>query len=136
MKDEQLLSVIFDDAAGFREQLLGDTLRRVRRKRQIRHVGQALLTFLIAALVVWSSLPHRATFNSPPQDAGIQIVHTSRLSAEHLVTTRLDSVAIVSSDKSTLALLGDDQLLDLVPGETKLLVWHAPHQAELIILGP
>jgi len=58
------------------------------------------------------------------------------LALEHIVTTRNDSVTIITSDKSTVALLEDDQLLDVVPGETKLLVWHGPHEAELVIVGP
>jgi len=146
MKDEQLLSAMFDDAAEFREQLLGETLRRVRRKRRIRSIGRALLALVIAAFTIWWGLPHRATFNSAPVQVGrgvpaepqaaARIVLTSPLSAGQLVTTRQDSVVMISSDKSTVAMLDDDRLLDLVPGETKLLVWHAPHEAELVIVGP
>ena len=136
MKDKQLLSAMFDDAADFREQLLGETLRRVQRKRRVRYGGQALLTLIIAGFAIWWSLPHLATFHSQPHASGVQIVRTIPLSAEQLVTTHPESVVIISSDKSTLAVLGDDQLLDLVPGETKLLVWHAPHEAELVIVGP
>jgi len=138
-----LLSVMFDDAAEFREQLLGETIRRVRRKRRVRSAGRALLALVIAALAIWWGLPHRAT--APVQvgrgvpaelQATVRVVRTSPLSAEQLVTTRQASVVMISSDKSTVALLDDDRLLDLVPGETKLLVWHAPHQAELVIIGP
>ena len=136
MKDKQLLSLMFADDAEFRDQLLGQTLRRVRRKRKVRYAGQALLALLIAAVALWWTLPRPAAFNTQPQALGVPIVRTGPLSPEQLVTTRLDSVAIISSDKSSFAFLGDEQLLELVPGETKLLVWHAPHQAELVIVGP
>ncbi len=136
MKDRQLMSVMFADAAEFREQLLAETLRCVRRKRRLRHAGQALLTVMIAALALWWTLPRRAPFEIAPQAGGVQIVRSIPLSTEQLITTRSDSVMIISSDPSSVALLGDDQLLDLAPGETKLLVWHGPHKAELVIVGP
>ena len=137
MKDKELLSVMFSDAAQFREELLGETLRRVRRKRRMRNCGRALLTLMVAALALWWTIPWRAGLDSPaPIVAGIPIINTQPLPAGQVVTTRADSVVIFSSDKSSLSLVGDDQLLELVPGETKLLVWHAPHEAELVIIGP
>ena len=137
MKDKQLLSVMFSDAADFREQLLNETLGRVRRKRRMRQCGQALLALAIVAVAAWWSMPRRAAFEVPmPTSIGVQIVQTQSLSAEHVVTTKPDSVSVIISDKSTVALLEDERLLDLVPGETKLLVWHAPHEAELVIIGP
>ncbi|HKQ36438.1 MAG TPA: hypothetical protein VJ063_00085 [Verrucomicrobiae bacterium] len=133
MKDEQMLSVMFADVVNFREQSLRQTLRHVSRQRRIRQARRALLTLAMAAVTVWWLLPHGAALKSAPH---LNIVRTKALSAEQLVTTRQNSVTIISSDKSSLALVGDDQLLELVPGETKLLVWHAPHQAELVIFGP
>ena len=137
MKDKQLLSVMFDDAAGLREQLLGETLRRVRRKRRMRQCGQALMAMAVLAAMVWWTIPRRATFDLPaPVNAGVHFVHTQPLPAEQVVETKPVSIAVIASDKATVAFLDDDRLLDLVPGETKLLVWHAPHEAELVIVGP
>lgn len=135
MKDKQLLSAIFSDADQFREQSLHQTLGHVRRKRRMRKCGHILITLAVVA-AIWWTLPRPATFKLPPANNSVQIVNTHPLSVDHLVTTRTDSVTVITSDKSTFALLEDDRLLDLVPGETKLLVWHAPHRAELVILDP
>ena len=137
MKDKQLLSMMFSDADQFREQLLHQTLGHVRRKRRMRRCGQGLVALAIIAAAFWFSLPRRAAVDSPRAvAASVQVVHTRPLSLAHIVTTRNDSVTIITSDKSTFALLEDEQLLNVVPGETKLLVWHAPHEAELVIVGP
>ena len=64
------------------------------------------------------------------------MVRTQPLPAEYIVITSQGSVVIIPTDAASVALVGDEELLDLVPGETKLLVWHAPHQAELVIVGP
>lgn len=145
MRDKQLLSAMFADTEEFREELLSQTLRHTRRKRRVRYAGRALLILAIATSTVLWTLPHRTTFNSAPSLVGgvpaepqtaLQVVATSHLSGEQIITTDHVSVTIISTDQSSLALVGDDQLLHLVPGETKLLVWHGPHQAELVILGP
>ena len=136
MRDKQLLSVMFSDVDQFREQLLHQTLGHVRRKRRMRRCGQVLLTVAIIAATFWWSVPRRAVVDSPAVGVGVQVVHTRPLPLEHIITTRNDSVTIITSDKSTVALLEDDQLLEVIPGETKLLVWHALHEAELVILGP
>ena len=136
MKDKQLLSLMFSDATEFREQLLGETLRRVRRRRRIRHGGQVLAMLTIFASVLWWSLPRRSILDAPlTASAGPQVIHTQRLAAERIVTSRADSVAMIVTDKSSVVFVGDEELLELVPGETKLLVWHAPNQAELVIVG-
>ena len=135
MKDKHLMSVMFADASEFREQLLGETLGRVRRKRRVRKSGQVLLALAIVGYGMWWTLPPRLDMTLPA-DGGVHIVRTQPLPPEQLITTQPGSVNVVSSDRSTLVLLEDDQLLDIVPGETKLLVWHAPHQAELVVVGP
>lgn len=135
MNDEQLLSAMFADADEFREQLLGQTLRHARLKRRRRQSGQALLALATGAFALWWAIPRPATLDAPVTN-GVQIVHSRPLPPQQIVTTRQDSVVMISSDKLSVAMLGDDQLLDLVPGETKLLVWHAPHDAELVIVSP
>ena len=137
MKDKQLLSVMFSDAEEFRGQLLSETLRRVRRKRRLRQTGQLLIILAIVGAAAWWSIPQRTMLDAPMSStASVQIVRTFPLPPDRIVASRPDSVAIIGSDKSTVALLEDEQLLDVVPGETKLLVWHAPHQAELLVIGP
>lgn len=136
MKDKQLLSLVLSDAEHFREQLLNETLGHVRRKRRTVQGRRVLIATAIVAVVIWSVLPRPATLKPRPGDTGLHIVRTHPLSVDHVVATRPDSVTVITSDKSTFALLEDDRLLKLVPGETKLLVWHAPNKAELVIIGP
>jgi hypothetical protein len=126
---------MFADASEFREQLLGETLRRVRRKRRVRKAGQVLFALAIVGYEMWWSLPPRLDMTLPA-DGGVHIVHTKPLPPEQVITTQAGSVTVISSDRGTVDLLEDDQLLKVVPGETKLLVWHAPDQAELVIVGP
>lgn len=137
MNEKQCLSLMFDDAAEFREQLLGQTLRRVRRKRRIRQCGQVLALLALCASALWWSLPQRTTTEAPwVAISGLRVVHTQPLSADQIVRTRSDSVVMIATDPSHLLLVGDEELLALVPGKTKLLVWHAPDRAELVVIGP
>jgi hypothetical protein len=135
VKDKHLMSVMFADASEFREQLLGDMIRRVRRKRRVRKAGQVLFALAFVGYGLWWTLPPRLDMTLPA-GGGVHIVHSKPLPPDQLITTQAGSVTFVSTDRSTVALLEDDQLLEVVPGETKLLVWHAPGQAELVIVGP
>jgi hypothetical protein len=124
MKEEELLSLMTEDAADFRAHLLEETLRVVRRKRRVRRCGQVLATIAVFTAALWWNVPRRAPLDRPAA------------TALDIVTSRPNSVEIVSTTTSTLTLVGDDELLESVPGETKMLVWHAPHEAELVVVGP
>jgi len=138
MKDQELMPLLFVDAAEFRDELLATTLRSVRRRRRVRRLGQGLAIAALFATVLWWSVPPRSTVIAPSASTTpmVKVVYTQPLPPDRIVTSSQASVAIVPTDSATLAFVGDEELLDLVPGETKLLVWHAPHQAELVILGP
>ena len=122
MNDKELLSIMMEDAADFRAQSLEKTLRVVRRRRRVRHCGQVLAAVAVFAAVIWWSLPGRTPLEHARADR-LQVVSTGG-----------SSVEMVSSSTASLELVGDEELLELVPGETKLLVWHAPGEAELVIL--
>lgn len=122
MKDKELLSMMMEDAADFRAQSLEKTLRVVRGRRRVRRCGQALAMLALFGTALWWTVPRRAIV-APPAVAGLDVVSTGPTSVE-----------IVSTSASSLNIVGDEELLELVPGETKLLVWHAPNEAELVIL--
>jgi hypothetical protein len=124
MKDNDLLSIITEDAGDFRAQLLEQTLRVVRRKRRRRRCGQVLLTLAFFAAALWWTVPRPDPVQAPA------------IAALQIVNTRPTSVEIVSTRSSNVELVGDEELLEMVPGETKMLVWHAPGDAELIVVGP
>ena len=138
MKDQELMPLLFVDAAEFRDELLATALRSVRRRRRVRRLGQGLAIAALFATVLWWSVPPRSTVIAPSASTTpmVKVVYTQPLPPDRIVTSSQASVVIVPTDSATLAFVGDEELLDLVPGETKLLVWHAPHQAELVILGP
>lgn len=138
MKDQELMSLLFADANDFRDELLATTLRSARRRRRVRRLGQTLAIAALFATALWWSVPRRPALVAPSAAStpAVRVVYTQPLRAEYIVTTSQASVAIIPTDTASLAFVGDEELLDLVPGETKLLVWHAPHQAELVIVGP
>ena len=125
MKDKELLSLMFADDADFRQTLLEETLRTVRRRRRVRRCGQALAgVAMLAAVLLWS-LPHQPVLETQVAAAAtMETISTQPLAPEQVVTT----------STSGLEMVGDEELLKLVPGETKLLVWYAPNQAELVVL--
>jgi hypothetical protein len=110
MKDKELLSIIAEDAAEFRAQSLEQTLRVVRRRRRVRRCAQVLATIALFATVLWWNIP-RPTPVDRPTTAALEVL-----------ITRESSVEIVSSTASSVVIVGDQELLELVPGEKKLLV--------------
>jgi hypothetical protein len=62
------------------------------------------------------------------------VVSTRPLQPGRLVTSRPTSVAVVATKPGRVIEIPDEELLAIIPGETKLLVWHAPGQAELLVL--
>ena len=139
MKDQELMSLLFSDATDFRDELLAKTLRSAPRRRRVRRWGQTLTIAALFATALWWSVPRKPAFVAQPSASGepaVHLVYTQSLPPECIVTSYQGSVTIIPTDNTNFALVGDEELLDLVPGETKLLVWHAPHQAELVIVGP
>jgi len=148
----QLLDTLLeeDSFSQFQGQLLEQTLTAVRRKKRARQFRNGLI---IAAVLSLFFLPARRQ-TVMPLTAGSQsarpfeTVQTHPLTESMIVKTRPASVDLFSSSESSFALIEtgkvrshlevitDEELFALVPGEAKLLVWHAPHEAELLVLNP
>lgn len=125
MNDKELLSLMTEDESEFRGQSLEQTLRVVRHRRRVRRGGQVLAALAILGVGLWWCIPRPAT--SP----GSAVVKVPEVQSVNTTTTSLQTV---STRMSSVEFIGDDELLQIVPGEIKLLVWHAPHKAELVIL--
>jgi hypothetical protein len=145
--NERLFSDALADAGppGFRESMLGETLRLARRRRhfhQLRRGGVALgIVALLAVCLRPRTAPHSPTIVKTPAD--YIIVETHPLSANALVTTQPFTAAIVASVPTTsiiataqagdgLRELTDDELLALAPAPAAL-VRTGPHSAELVL---
>jgi hypothetical protein len=123
MNDKDLLSMMMEDTADFRGDLLDRTLRVVRRKRRVRRAMQVLAAIALLGTALWWTLPRLAPMQAPA--SGLQVV-----------STRQTSVEIVTTGAAKIETVNDEELLEMIPGKTKLLVWHAPGQAELVVIGP
>ena len=131
---------------GFRERLLGETLRLARRRRQfrqMRRVGTALV--LVALLAIWirpRTVPyHRA--KTEPSVESYRLVETQPLPASSIVVTQPFAGQTVASIPATSIIttaesgdgfreLSDDELLALAPAPAAL-VRLGPHSAKLVL---
>ncbi len=144
---ERLLDEVLADGlpADFRETLLGETLRLVRRRRRARQARRAGATLaVLAALValVWKNVTTR------PGTDGAAIVRTRPLPAGALVVSRpLPAECLVTSVRTAglvttppgggpFRVIGDDELLALVAPTPVALVRWTPHEAELVFVNP
>jgi hypothetical protein len=133
-----LAEVLADTSpAGFREALLGETLRLARRRRQWRQArrGAAVIAVLALALGgVWWKL------SWPPKakpTASYLLVRTQPLSPAQIVTTQpLSPGQLVLTVSGGFREIGDDELLSLVAPQVAALVRRGPHEAELIFVKP
>jgi hypothetical protein len=121
----------------FWEESLARTIRRARGKRRIRHTQVALVG--LAVLVASVMLPLKRNTVIAPTTSGdggaaTEVVSTRPLQPGRLVTSKPTSVAVVATKPGRIIEIPDEELLAIVPGETKLLVWYAPGQAELLVL--
>jgi hypothetical protein len=153
MKERELLNIILEDADGFRQVSLQETLVAVRSRRRARIAGRAVaLGCVLTLLGLWWSAPKRETASftgaqrKAAEDPPVQIVRTHRLSpgiavasctgTHTAVFSRMEGVAWIETRNAPAEFdrLGDDELLAIAPGELKLIVWHAPHEAELVLV--
>jgi hypothetical protein len=134
--------------AGFREALLGQTLRHVwarRRWRQARRGATALAGAFLLAVLIRLMLPR------PPSAvpvAGCEIIHTQPLRAAAFVNTvplrpnqlvaSVATVDVVHTDPAVVTYreIGDGELLALVAPRPAVLVGCGPHCAQLIFVNP
>jgi hypothetical protein len=132
--------------AGFREALLGKTLRLARRRRhfrQMRRAGAALLAVGLITVLFW---PRAVPHGRPPvetQLATYQLINSHPLPASAVVTTQPFVNQIVASVQTAnvittaqahdgLREINDDELLALAPAPA-MLVRLGPHSAELVL---
>ena len=131
--------------AGFREGLLGETLRQARRRRhfrQARRVSVALGIF--ALLAIWlqprntSPPPHTTSPSSSCQLIETQplrpdaMVSTQPFTGQIVVSVPTVSVFATAETGDDLRVLTDDELLALAPAPAAL-VRLGPHSAELVL---
>ena len=147
--EDLLLDVLAEEnEAGFREALLGQTLKLVRRKRRFRTIRRASSGIAILAgllILVWRFVPSPpipppqpsakpyALIRTQPLPPGA-IVQTSALHLPYVVTSSHDVQIIATSSAAAhnFRELDDDQLLELAGPSPVILVRHGPHSAELV----
>ncbi len=150
-KERLLADVIAGESdAAFHETLLGETLRRARRRRQFRQARRAVVAVAVLvglAVLVWQSFPPRV--GSPGRHNGsYAIIRTAPLPAKAVITTQplpedllvasvmTANVIATSPDIRLFREIGDEELLALIAPKVAAIVRLGPHQAELVVLEP
>ena len=151
-KERLLADVLADESGnGFREALLDETLRHVRRRRQwhrARRIVGALALVVVIAIAVWPARTSRgakqAIASSPV--ANYQLVISQPLLPGQIVTSSPIAVEQVIASVVTVGMIqtigggyhevGDDELLALAVPQPVALVRRGPHEAELVFLPP
>lgn len=148
--DDLLDDLLAESApADFRDALLADTLRQVRRRRWTRRAsraGLAVAAACVAGLLMWRSAPRHAPADSSV--AACPVVHTQPLPPGAMVSTRppgavriiatFSSVGVVHTrpGAGNLNVINDDDLLALAAPHQPALVRTGPHTQQLILLAP
>lgn len=136
-----------ETGAGFRETLLGETLRLARRRRQWRRTRQGVAAVAaLALLCLGGSWLWQPAALHPVFDTACPVVRTQPLRPAEIVTTRplaseqlVASVAaapVVSTVLGGYREIGDDELLALAAPRVAALVRRGPHEADLIFVEP
>lgn len=134
--ESELLADLLTDEA-FREESLARTIQRARGKRRLRHAQVAavgLAVLLASAMLSLKRNPVTAPTTSRDEKAAFELVNTRPLRPGILVSSAKSSAIVVTTKPGSITEIADEELLAVVPGETKLLVWHAPGRAELVVL--
>jgi hypothetical protein len=152
--NERLLADVFSEAApaGFREALLGETLRlthRRRRWRQTRRTAALLVVLGLLAVLVRQNFPTHLLAPMPVAKAKVksyELVRTQPLSAGAIVVTRplsadrlVASVAtaeMIQTGSGNFRVINDDELLTLVSPRPAALVRLGPHSEQLVFANP
>jgi hypothetical protein len=153
--NESFLADVLAEAApaDLRDAMLGDTLRRVRRRRRWRQTRRAAaLTFALGLCGFWvwqRNLPSPSAGRSPAMEAvarNYQLVPTRPLPPNAFVVSRpLAAGQIITSAESVARLptiggayraINDAELLALVTSHPAVLVRTGPHSEELVFANP
>jgi hypothetical protein len=153
--DNELLGDILAEAApaGFREALLDETLRVVRRRRRIRRARNIAGVFVVLALLGLlvlqkTSRPTSTAIAPTPKEIerSYTLIRTQPLPAGSIITTHSTSavpsitsattVAVIETTPGNFRPINDQQLLTLVAAHPALLVRTGPHTEQLVFANP
>lgn len=154
--NERLLDDVLTEAAppDFREALLGETLRVVRRRRQwrqTRRMAALVIALGLCGIVVWEKnpLPKRtapAPVSATAVERSYTLVETQALPAADIVATQplsakestptMAHVEIVQTRSGNYRTINDEELLALVGSHPAVLVRTGPHSEELVFTNP
>ncbi len=150
-KERLLADVLADEsAAGFREELLSETLGLVRRRRRTRQAwwavsGLALLAGL--GVLVWRA-PLPSPVAPPTGERGYAVVRSRPLPTQALVVTQplapsrivgsvsTAEVVLTAASRGNVHEIDDGGLLALLGSRPAALIRLAPHLAELVFVNP
>lgn len=154
--DNELLDDVLAEGAPekFREAILGETVRVVRRRRRIRQIrngGGIFVALALAGLFVWQrNSPQRPTAVAPPAiqaaEKSYTLVRTRSLSPNEIVATvslsagqfvsSTQAVKIVETTADNFRLIDDNELLALVASHPAILVRTGPQSEKLVFADP
>ncbi|HUZ06232.1 MAG TPA: hypothetical protein VMV89_01955 [Candidatus Paceibacterota bacterium] len=152
--DDLLVDVLSGtEPADFRDALLGETLRLVRRRRRWRQMRQSAGVFAVAGLLAvlgWQNWPEPIAVSPPVAKMAAptpyKLVRTEPLPDNDIVTTRsfLEN-QLISSSSNVVQVetagggyrqINDAQLLALVAQRPAVLIRTGPHSEELVFANP
>jgi len=137
----ELLDDLFGDDTPFHEAALDRMLQQVRRRRRTQFVGRAVITTIAILIPTIALLRHdeKTTTRSiplveqaQPTRSTLQIVET-RGSDVPIVLSSVTTVSMVETAVAPVDEITDERLMSLVGSSGAVIVWHAPHQAELVL---
>jgi len=153
--DNELLDDVLAEAApaGFREALLDETLRVVRRRHRIRRVRNiagvfVALTLLGLLILQRTSRPPSVAIAPTPKAAekSYTLISTQPLSPGSIIITRppaavpfvtsTATVTVVETSLGNFRSINDQQLLALVAAHPAVLVRTGPHSEQLVFANP
>ena len=154
-KNEQLLNEVLAEAApaDFRDAMLGETLRRVRRQRRWRQTRRAVALLVVLGLCgvfIWQKKLPRSSIAPAPVARAVpknyQLVQTRPLPASAIVstkplasgqlTTSAEMATTVQTHSGNYQELNDAELLALVASHPAVLIRTGPHSEELVFTNP
>ncbi|EEF60485.1 hypothetical protein [Pedosphaera parvula] len=133
----------------FREALLNQTLRRVRRRKQARRLGQGVMALALVigtGLLLWQGKTNKIVKQPSLEISGVEMISSRPMAASMMVQSVPGLVELVSSKSTEMAFvdtqspqqefrkINDDELLALTEGKPAALIRKGPHEAELLIV--
>lgn len=154
--NNELLADVLAEAAhpDFREALLGETLRLVRRRRRFRQTPRVMAVFVglgLIAIVVHQNLPKRQPVLPPAAKTvkkSYSLARTQSMPAGAIVDTRPFATRKVIPPATTVEvvqtaatgrgvrIINDDELLALAAPRPAMLLRLGPHLEKLIFVNP